>query len=92
MEIFARDLKVGDKVNCHEDGWLVVTKIKESFILNIVTFENGKEKYLIYNDDYILNVGNVVFLEGKLTCIKNSYNSCCFCCCRIVVRFGISIY
>lgn len=45
MEILAGDLKVGDKVDCHEDGWLVVTKIKESFILNIVTLENGKEKY-----------------------------------------------
>ena len=54
MEIFARDLKIGDKVNCHEDGWLVVAKIKESFILNIVTFENGKEKYY--------NLGDKVFV------------------------------
>ena len=54
MEIFARDLKVGDKVNCHEDGWLIVTKIKESFILNVVTFENGKEKYY--------NLGDRVFV------------------------------
>lgn len=49
MEIFARDLKVGDKVNCHVDGCLVVKKIRKSFLLNIVTFENGKDKY--YNLD-----------------------------------------
>ena len=45
MDIFARDLKVGDKVNCHEDGWLIVRKIKPSFIINTVTFE--KEDYFI---------------------------------------------
>lgn len=50
MEIFARDLKVGDKVNCHENGESVVTKIKESFMLNVVTFENGKEKYYNLGD------------------------------------------
>ena len=45
MEIYAGDLRVGDKVNCHEDGWLIVKKIKKSSLLDIVTFENGKEKY-----------------------------------------------
>lgn len=45
MEIYADDLRVGDKVNCHEDGWLVVRKVKPSFILNIVTFE--KDDYFI---------------------------------------------
>lgn len=44
MDIFARDLKIGDKINCHEDGWLTVKKIKKTCILNIVTFENGNEK------------------------------------------------
>lgn len=45
MEIYAGDLKVGDRVNCHEDGWLTVKKVKRSSLLDIVTFENGKEKY-----------------------------------------------
>lgn len=27
MEIFAQDLKIGDKVNCHEHGWLIVRNV-----------------------------------------------------------------
>lgn len=39
MKVTARELKVGNKVNCHEDGWLTVSKIQPTFALNIVTFK-----------------------------------------------------
>lgn len=32
MDIFARDLKVGDEVNCHEQGWLIV---KEAYLYKL---------------------------------------------------------
>lgn len=53
MDIFARDLKVGDKVNCHEQGWLTVKSIKDSWII-YVTYDNGMETY--YSRDHRLFV------------------------------------
>lgn len=44
MDLFVKDLKVGDKVNCHEQGWLTVTKIEDSCIV-YVTYDNGWETY-----------------------------------------------
>lgn len=44
MDVFVKDLKVGDKVNCHGDGWLVVTKVDcwcKSIIA--ITYDNGIE-------------------------------------------------
>lgn len=49
MEIFARDLRVGDKVNCHERGWLIVKEIKKQWII-YVTYDNGIEKYYSKED------------------------------------------
>jgi len=40
MDIFARDLKVGDLVNCHEQGWLTVKEIEYDWFITI-TYNNG---------------------------------------------------
>jgi hypothetical protein len=42
MDIFARDLRMGDKVNCHERGWLIVKKIENKWMLHI-TYNDGTE-------------------------------------------------
>lgn len=44
MDLFARDLKVGDKVNGHEMGWLIVTEVKDGFMI-YVTYNNGYKTY-----------------------------------------------
>lgn len=44
MDIFARDLQIGDKVNCHEQGWLEVKKIEDKWVI-YVTYDNGTETY-----------------------------------------------
>lgn len=49
MEIFARNLKVGDKVNCHERGWLTVKEIKKQWVI-YVTYDNGTETYYSKED------------------------------------------
>lgn len=49
MDLFARDLKVGDKVNCHEQGWLTVKAIKNEWLI-YVTYDNGKETYYSKDD------------------------------------------
>lgn len=43
LNIFARDLKVGDKVNCYE-GWLTVKKIEDGCTI-YVTYDNGTETH-----------------------------------------------
>lgn len=53
MDIFARDLQVGDKVNCHEQGWLTVKKIEDKWMI-YVTYDNGTETY--YSRDHRLFV------------------------------------
>lgn len=50
---FARDLQVGDKVNCHEQGWLEVKKSKDEWMIYI-TYDNGTETY--YSRDHRLFV------------------------------------
>lgn len=49
MDLFARDLKVGDKVNCHEQGWLTVKAIRNEWLI-YVTYDNGKETYYSKDD------------------------------------------
>lgn len=49
MDLYAKDLKVGDKVNCHEQGWLTVTAIRNEFLI-YVTYDNGKETYYSKDD------------------------------------------
>lgn len=49
MDIFAKDLKVGDKVDCHEQGWVTVKKIKYEWVI-YVTFNNGTETYYSKDD------------------------------------------
>lgn len=45
MEIFAKDFKVGDKVNCHCDGWLIIKDIKFTYASFIsALFNNGTER------------------------------------------------
>ena len=44
MDIFARDLKVGDEVNCHEQGWLTVKEVKDEWMI-YVTYNNGYKTY-----------------------------------------------
>lgn len=51
--IFARELKVGDMINGHCDGWLIIGEIRKNNITrsqNIdVLFTNGTHK--TYSDD-----------------------------------------
>lgn len=42
MEIFAGEIKVGDKVNMHEGGWKIVKKVVHGFTTNIL-FEDDTE-------------------------------------------------
>ena len=47
IEVYAKDLKIGDKVNCKMDGWLTVEKIDNTYIQSVyVTYidEKGKHK------------------------------------------------
>ena len=53
MDIFARDLQIGDRVDCHEQGWLTVKKIEDKWII-YVTYDNGTETY--YSRDHRLFV------------------------------------
>ena len=52
LNIFARDLKVGDKVNCYE-GWQIVKEIEDKNMI-YVTYDNGTETH--YSKDYRLFV------------------------------------
>lgn len=49
MDIFAKDLKVGDKVDCHEQGWLIVKEIKYEWVI-YVTYNNGTKTYYSKGD------------------------------------------
>lgn len=49
MDLFARDLKVGDKVNCHMQGWLTVKEIEHRWMI-YVTYDNGYKTYYSKGD------------------------------------------
>lgn len=47
--LYAKDLKVGDKVNYHEQGWLTIKEIRSEFLI-YVTYDNGEETYYLNNE------------------------------------------
>ena len=51
MDIFARDLKVGDIV--HEHGWLTVKRVEDKWMIYVI-YDNGTKAY--YSRDHRLFV------------------------------------
>ena len=49
MEIFARDIKTGDKINMIFDGWQTVKKVEQFKIFIRVIFENEKQHDFFYD-------------------------------------------
>lgn len=57
FEIYAKELRIGDKVHCKMDGWLTVEKIDDTYMQSVyVTYSNGKEMHY--------------YKEGKLFVIR----------------------
>lgn len=49
MDLYAKDLKIGDKVNCHEQGWRTVKEIDARWMI-YVTYDNGYQTYYSKED------------------------------------------
>lgn len=49
MEKYAKDIKIGDTVNRHCQGWQMVTSIRKCYLI-FITFSNGEEMYFNPND------------------------------------------
>lgn len=49
MEKYAKDIKIGDTVNRHCQGWQTVTNIRKSYLIYI-TFSNIEEIYYSPHD------------------------------------------
>lgn len=53
MEKYAKDIKIGDTVNRHCQGWQTVTNIRKSYLIYI-TFSNGEEMYFHLGDKLLV--------------------------------------
>lgn len=49
MEKFAYEIKMGDKLNLHCDGWKVVKYVDKGFMVKVV-FEDGTERTHLRGD------------------------------------------